>query len=113
MMKTLFSTSLLLLLCGPALANTESTYKVEIAVDKSKHTLFVTDHQCSEMQIKTALRDSFFKVCAQPTDDKRVRVGVERRLRDKADESRAFTTLIAASGATFDVLDAKVTLHKQ
>ena len=116
-MKIICASSLLVaLLCGPAVANSEATYRVELTVgDKQvqRHTLYVTDHRCGEVSSKTPLRESFVKICAEPTDDKRIRVSVERRVRDKADESHALTTLIATSGASFDVLDAKLTIKTQ
>ena len=45
--------------------------------------------------------------------DKRVRLTVDRRFRNKADEQSSQVTLVAASGASFDVLDAKLTVKVQ
>jgi hypothetical protein len=115
MTKTILTVSLLAGIGGSAFADAQPTYRVDLvfAPTQAKHTLYVTDHGCGELLQKSAQRDSFIKVCAKTTDDKRVRLEVDRRVRDKADEQSSQVTLIAASGATFEILDAKVTVKAQ
>jgi hypothetical protein len=103
------------MICGPALADTQPTYRVDLVLGsfQTRHTLFVTDTGCGELLQKSSQRDAFIKICAHTTDDKRVRLAVERRVRDKADEQSSQVTLVVASGVTFEVLDAKLTVKTQ
>jgi hypothetical protein len=114
MTKIALTSTLLALLCGPALADSP-TYRIELvfAATQAHHTLYVTDHGCGELLQKSAQRDSLLKICASTTDDKRVRLAVERRVRDNADEQSSQVTLIATSGTTFEVLDARLTVKVQ
>jgi hypothetical protein len=99
---------LVTLMCAPALA--DSTYAIDVSI-KSQHTsLLVSDNSCGELQSKGPGRDSYVRVCAKPVDASRVRLDIERRSREKDDESHATAVVMAASGSTFDVLDAKLTV---
>lgn len=112
-MRLLVPTSLLLgLLCGPAIADSTTTYVVELATKTERHTLLVADRSCGELQIKSPQRESFLKVCAQADDKtKYVRLEIDRRIRDKADESRQAAVVIASAGSTYDLLDGKMTVQ--
>jgi hypothetical protein len=87
---------------------------VELATKSARHTILVADHSCGEVQIKSPDRESYFRVCAKPGDaGKHVRLEVERRTREKQDEARQAAVVIATSGATYDLLDGKLTVKTQ
>lgn len=113
MMKPIVASSLLLaLLCGPALADPTSTttYVIELTTKTARHTIFVADRACGELQIKTPKSESYFRVCAHAHDPKTVRLELDRRTRDNHDEARASAVVVAASGASYELLDAKLTV---
>jgi len=101
---------LVTLMCGPALADTTGTYAIDVVIKSQHQSLFVTDHSCGELQSKGPARDSFLRVCAIPAEAGRVRLEIERRSRDKDDESHVKAVVMATSGSSFDVLDAKLSV---
>jgi hypothetical protein len=111
-MKPVLSASLLLtMLCGPALAGTVPvTYAIDLATKTEHHTLFVTDKSCAEIQAKSRDRESFFRVCASASENNYVRLDIDRRTRDKEDEARTSAVVVAAPGASYDLLDTKLTV---
>lgn len=103
----------LTLLCAPALAAADSTttYVIELATKSARHTILVADRSCGELQIKSPQRESFLRVCAQAADSgKHVRLDVDRRTRENQDESRQAAVVVAQAGATYDLLDGKLTV---
>lgn len=118
MVKPLLASSLLAtLLCGPALADPSvaptTTYVIELATKTQRHVIFVADRSCGEVQYKAPQREQFFRVCATASDAKHVRLDVERRTRDNHDEARTSAVVMASTGASFDLLDAKMTVKTQ
>ena len=115
MLKPILSSSLLLtLLCAPALADSPSTttYVVELATKTTRHTVLVADRSCGEVQIKSTQRESFLRVCAHEAG-KHVRLELDRRTRDNTDEAHQAAVVMATSGASFDLLDGKLTVKTQ
>jgi len=114
-MKLLVPSSLLLaLLCGPAVADSTTTYLVELSTKTERHALLVADRSCGELQVKSPQRESFLKVCAYADDkSKSVRLEVDRRIRDKTDESRQAVVVNATVGASYDLIDGKMTVKTQ
>ncbi len=110
------SSLLVTLLCGPALADPSSTttYAIELATKTTRQTILVADHSCGEIQIKSAQRESFLRVCAVASDNaKFVRLEIERRTRENQDESRQAAVVMAASGASYELFDGKMTVKTQ
>jgi hypothetical protein len=114
-MKSVLAASLLLtLLCGPALAESTATYSIELATKTTRQTILVADRSCGEIQLKSPNRESFLKVCAVATENgKHVRLEVERRTRENQEETRQAAVVMAASGASYDLLDGKLTVKTQ
>ena len=115
-MNSVLSSSLLLcLLCGPAIADSTTNYVVELATKTTKQTIVVADRSCAEIQVKSPQRESFLRVCAVGDDKntKYVRLEVERRTRDNQDESRQAAVVVATSGASYDLLDGRMTVKTQ
>src|SRR5687768_6059882 len=87
-MKTMIlSATMMFMMTAPALA--DASYTVDIAMTNNpqqKYQIMLVDHACGDMQVKQAKREAFFRVCAKPTNDGRVRLELERRTRDGADE---------------------------
>lgn len=121
----------LTLLCAPALAAADSptrpatppapttptttpattTYVIELATKSARHSLLVADRSCAELQLKSPQRESFLRVCAHAADSgKHVRLDVERRTRESQDESRQTAVVVAQAGATYDLLDGKLSV---
>lgn len=114
-MKSVLTSSLLLtLLCGPALADSTTTYSIELTTKTTRQTILVADRSCGEIQLKSPNRESFLKVCAVATKgSKYVRLDVERRTRENQEESRQAAVVMAASGSSYDLLDGKLTVKTQ
>jgi hypothetical protein len=118
MNKTLVAIPFLAALSTSAFADVPSTYQVDFSTrmggQAQRYTVFVADNSCGEISIKSAARENSFRVCAQPSDQKRVRLEIERHTRDQADEARAKAVVVATPGsASYDVLDAKMTVKAQ
>jgi hypothetical protein len=75
-----------------------------------RYSVFVADHNCGDLTVKSPAKESHFRVCAQPTPDKRVRLEVGRRTRDGHDEASTTAVVVTTPGQSFDVLDTKMTL---
>jgi hypothetical protein len=105
---------LVTLLSGPALADPVATYRVDFTLQQRsqvlRYTVFVADHNCGDLTLKSPAKESHFRVCAQPTPDKRVRLEIGRRTRDGQDEASTTAVVVTTSGRTFDVLDTKMTI---
>ena len=118
MTNILFASSVLLgMLCAPALADGPTMYRIDVSLraDGPAHeeVLFVSDNTCGKVSAKSSARESYLRVCAMPVDQKRVRLEIERRVRDSSDERHAESVLVVAPGGTYDVLDAKLTIKAQ
>jgi hypothetical protein len=118
MIKTTLTTSLLVsLLCGPAVAESISSYRIDFTIGTGStaehYAVLVSDRSCGETGARTRdAREHLFKVCVDPTDDNRVRLDIERRVRSKRDDAHTNAVVVTRSGASFDLLDTKVTVNK-
>ena len=108
MLKAILTTTILVSLTASALAD-EATYRI----DYGSSSLFVSDNTCGEISSKTPQHADRLKICARPAEGKRVRLEVDRHVRDKADEKEISVVVIVAPGATFDLLDAKLSVKVQ
>ena len=112
-MKTpILSAILTFLLCGPALA--DNSYTVDISMTNNpqqKVQIMLVDHTCGDMQVKQPKREAFFRVCAKPADQGRVRLEIERRTRDNTDEITNHAIVTATPKSSFTLLDMKVSLQ--
>jgi hypothetical protein len=113
MLKTALSALAVALLCGHASA-AESTYQIDFAVHEADqdtlYTILVSDGSCGETTIKSEHREDFFRVCAEPADEQRVRLDVERRTTEGKSESSTHAVVLATPGSSYDVLDATMTV---
>lgn len=113
MLKTALSALVVALLRGPASA-AESTYQIDFTIhvgdEDSTYTILVSDGSCGETTIKSEYREDFFRVCAEPADEARVRLDIERHTREGTSESSTHAVVLAAAGASYDVLDATMTV---
>jgi hypothetical protein len=115
MLKPLLATTVLALLCAPALADDPTMYRIDfsLAADGPTHkdVLFVSDHTCGEMQTKTSQHESKLKICAKPLGGNKTEVGIERRIRDGADEKSAYATVVISGPlSSVHMLDATLTI---
>lgn len=114
MLKPILASTVLAVVCSSAHADDQVMYRIDFSLSADspthKDTLFVSDNTCSEMSTKTSAHASVFKVCARPLDGKKVRLEIERRVRDGADEKQASAVVIATPLASIRMLDATLTL---
>ena len=118
MTKMLLVSSILLpMMTGPALADGPVTYRIDVSLKSDgpthREVLFVSDHACGKTSTKSSARESYLRVCVRPVDKSRVRLEIERRVRDAGDERHVESVLVVAPGGTYDVLDAKLTIKAQ
>lgn len=112
-MKTVITTaSLLVLLCGPALAETSYSVGITLTTNpQQKYELLVVDNTCADMQVKAPKHEAFFRVCAKPADQGKVRIELERKTRDGDDEISNHATVTTTPKGSFSLLDMKVSLQ--
>jgi hypothetical protein len=114
MLKPILVSTVLALLCAPALADDQITYRIDFSLladgPTHKDTLFVAVNTCGEMKTKTSAHESSLRICARPLDGKKVKFEIDRRVRDGVDEKSATATVITTPIASVHMLDATLTI---
>ena len=115
MLKPLLTSTVLTLLCAPALADDPTMYRIDFSLSADgpthKDVLFVSDHSCGEMQTKTSQHESKLRICVKPLDSKKTQLEIERKIRDGADEKRAFATVVISGPlSSVHMLDATLSI---
>jgi hypothetical protein len=112
MKKTLIAASLLVLLCGPALADVNHTVDITLTTNpKQTYSFLVVDNSCADMEVKIPKHEAFFKICAKAADKGNVQLELERRTRDDATEITNHAVVTTAPKGSFTLGDLKIALQ--
>ena len=105
MKKTLAVSSLLAILCAPALADTKTLqldFTLTSGAAPRHYAIYVTGKECGSVENKTRDQEDQIKVCVFPDAD-RQRLLLEWRTREGDHELTNHSVLVASRGQRFDV----------